>query len=72
MLYTALTRRLRGTFHVKGIIICPKCGRELEMALPPNGGKGHRFNQCFNRDRPDPIKSGNTQAWLKGELAPND
>jgi hypothetical protein len=53
----------------RGPGICPKCGRELELALPL-GGKGQRFNQCFNCDRPDPIKSEQTQAWLKGELAP--
>jgi hypothetical protein len=56
----------------KGTAVCPKCGREMEMALPPNGGKGQRFNQCFSCDRPDPIKSGNAQAWLKGELAPKE
>jgi hypothetical protein len=55
----------------KGPAICPKCGRELELALPL-GGKGQRFNQCFNCDRPDPIKSEQTQAWLKGELAPKE
>jgi hypothetical protein len=43
----------------------------LELALPP-GGKGQPFNQCFNCDRPDPLKSEQTQAWLKGELAPKE
>ena len=54
----------------KGKIACPKCGQGMEMALPPNGGKGQGFNQCFNCNRPDPIKSGNAQAWLRGVLAP--
>lgn len=42
------------------------------MALPPNSGKGQRFNQCFNCDRPDPIKLGDALAWLKDELAPKE
>jgi hypothetical protein len=56
----------------KGPTICPKCGRELELALPP-GGKGQRFEQCFNCDRPDPMKSDRMMnGWLKGELAPRE
>jgi hypothetical protein len=55
----------------KGRTICLKCGRDMELALPP-GGKGERFAQCFNCDRPDPLKSERMQAWLRGELAPKD
>jgi hypothetical protein len=47
---------------------CPKCGREMELALPPEG-KGQRFFQCFNCDRLDPLKSDHSHGWLKGELA---
>jgi hypothetical protein len=56
----------------RGPNTCPKCGRDLELALPPNGSKGERFNQCFNCDRPDPMKSDTTRKWLKGELSPKD
>ena len=56
----------------KGPAICPKCGRILELALPP-GGNGQRFSQCFNCDRPDPMKSDRMMnGWLKGELAPKE
>jgi hypothetical protein len=55
----------------RGPAIRPKCKCELELALPP-GGKGRRFNQCFNCHRPDPLESEQTQAWLKGELAPKE
>jgi hypothetical protein len=34
------------------------------------GGKGRRTFQCFECDRPDPIKTDQTMAWLKGELHP--
>jgi hypothetical protein len=37
------------------------------LALPP-GGKGPRTFQCFDCDRPDPLKSEKTTGWLKGEL----
>lgn len=49
--------------------LCPKCGRELDLALSV-GGDGKRSWQCFDCDQPDPLKSKTTQAWLKGELAP--
>jgi ssDNA-binding Zn-finger/Zn-ribbon topoisomerase 1 len=50
---------------------CPKCGREMELALPPDG-TGQRFYQCFNCDRPDPLKSDHLHGWLKGELGPKE
>ena len=49
--------------------LCPKCGREMDLALPV-GGDGKRTWQCFDCDRPDPLRSKTTQAWLRGELAP--
>jgi hypothetical protein len=50
---------------------CPHCGAYLTLALPP-GGKGKRTFQCFDCDRPDPLKSDEVIGWLKGELAPKD
>jgi hypothetical protein len=41
---------------------CPKCGRQMDLALPSDGTKGKRFYQCFNCDRPDPLKSENDHA----------
>jgi hypothetical protein len=38
------------------------------LALPP-GGKGPRTFQCFECERPDPLKTG-AIGWLKGELQP--
>ncbi len=46
---------------------CPGCGAFLILALPP-GGKGQRTFQCFECDRPDPIKSPYVIGWLAGEL----
>ena len=37
------------------------------LALPP-GGKGRRTFQCFDCDRPDPLRSEGTKGWLQGEL----
>ncbi|WP_298256902.1 hypothetical protein [Bradyrhizobium sp.] len=48
--------------------LCPRCGRKMDAALPP-GGNGKRTWRCFDCDRPDPLTSETTQAWLKGELA---
>jgi hypothetical protein len=48
---------------------CPDCGACLIPALPP-GGKGPRTFQCFECDRPDPIKTDEIIGWLKGELQP--
>ena len=36
-------------------------------ALPP-GGSGKRTFQCFDCDRPDPLKSPDAIGWLAGEL----
>jgi hypothetical protein len=46
---------------------CPHCGTPLLLALPP-GGKGPRTFQCFECDRPDPLKTDQVAGWLNGEL----
>jgi hypothetical protein len=48
--------------------LCPHCGSPMLFALPP-GGEGPRTLQCFECERPDPLKSDALQ-WLKGELQP--
>ena len=48
---------------------CPGCGAHLILALPP-GGDGRRTFQCFECDRPDPLKTDQVTGWLKGELQP--
>jgi hypothetical protein len=48
---------------------CLKCGAKLIVALPP-GGKGQRTLQCFDCGRPDPLKTDEAAAWLKGDLQP--
>jgi hypothetical protein len=50
---------------------CPHCEAYLTLAFLP-GGKGKRTLQCFDCDRPDPLKSDEVIGWLKGELAPKD
>ena len=47
---------------------CPSCGAFLILALPP-GGEGPRTFQCFDCDRPDPMKTDEATGWLSGELA---
>jgi hypothetical protein len=39
----------------------------LILALPP-GGKGKRTFQCFDCERPDPLKMDEVKGWLAGEL----
>ena len=48
---------------------CPNCGADLILALPP-GGKGQRAFQCFDCDRPDPLKTESVLGWVKSELQP--
>jgi hypothetical protein len=48
---------------------CRGCGAFLILALPP-GGKGRRTFQCFECDRPDPLKTDHGIGWLKSELRP--
>ena len=48
---------------------CPNCGAHLILALPPGGG-GPRTFQCFDCDRPDPLKNEKVTGWLKSELHP--
>jgi hypothetical protein len=50
---------------------CPNCGAHLILALPL-GGKGPRTFQCFDCDRPDPLKSEEVSGWLRGELGQGD
>jgi len=50
---------------------CPHCGAHLILALPP-GGKGPRTFQCFECERPDPLKSDEVSGWLRGELGRGD
>ena len=49
---------------------CPRCGAYLVLAASPSSGKGQRMFQCFECDRPDPIKTDKVMGWLKGELQP--
>jgi hypothetical protein len=46
--------------------ICPGCQRAMKLLLQP-GGKPPRTFQCFDCDRPDPLKS-DVLGWLSGEL----
>jgi hypothetical protein len=48
---------------------CPNCGAHLILALPL-GGDGPRTFQCFECDRPDPLKTQKAMGWVKGELHP--
>jgi hypothetical protein len=41
----------------------------LILALPL-GGKGQRTFQCFDCERPDPLKTGQVKGWLESELQP--
>jgi hypothetical protein len=49
---------------------CAKCGACLILVVSPSDGKGPRMFQCFECDRPDPIKTDKVLGWLKGELQP--
>jgi hypothetical protein len=49
---------------------CPNCAAYLVLALPPDGKGEERLFQCFNCDRPDPLKTDRVMGWLKGELHP--
>jgi hypothetical protein len=40
------------------------------MLVLPLGGKGQRMFQCFECDRPDPLKTDKSKGWLKEELQP--
>jgi hypothetical protein len=41
----------------------------MMLALPP-GGKGQRPYQCFQCDRPDPLKTNQVDDRIKGSLKP--
>ncbi len=43
----------------------------LTLALPPDG-KGGRTFQCFDCDRPDPLKTEKAMRWLKSQLQAAD
>jgi hypothetical protein len=47
----------------------PRLRGFLILALPP-GGKGQRKFQCFECERPDPMKTDEATGWLKSELQP--
>jgi CheY-like chemotaxis protein len=51
----------------RSVPICPKCKRLMKFALPP-GGRGQRSYRCLECERPDPMKSEDTQGWFRGEL----
>ena len=48
---------------------CPECGAYLILALPQDG-KGKRTFQCFECDRPDPLKTEAAIGWISSELRP--
>ena len=48
---------------------CPDCGAYLILAPPP-GGEGEGTFECFECDRPDPLKTESMTGWLKSELRP--
>lgn len=48
---------------------CPHCREPLTLALPP-GGKGPRTFQCFDCDRPDPLKTDALRWLMSPELKP--
>jgi hypothetical protein len=41
----------------------------MMLALSP-GGKGQRLYQCFQCERPDPLKTNEIDAWIKDSLKP--
>ena len=41
----------------------------MMLALPPRD-KGHHLYQCFECDRPDPLKTNQLDGWMKGPLKP--
>lgn len=49
---------------------CPTCGAYLILVASPSDGRGLRMLQCFECDRPDPIKIDKVMGWLRGELQP--
>jgi hypothetical protein len=48
---------------------CPKCGANLTLTLPAVG-TGRRTLQCFECDRPDPMKTDKAMGWIKSGLQP--
>jgi tRNA(Ile2) C34 agmatinyltransferase TiaS len=49
--------------------ICPDCGKSMVLALPPRD-KGQRPYQCFQCDRPDPLKTNQIDGRIKASLKP--
>ena len=62
-------RRKMGSMGQADRPTCPHCGAFLILALPPSG-EGQGTFQCFDCDRPDPMKTEKATGWLKGELQP--
>ena len=62
-------RRKNGSMGQAERPTCPNCGAHLILALPP-GGDGPRTFQCFECDRPDPLKTEKAMGWVRGELHP--
>jgi len=61
-----VVRRMRPWDRLGGVGKPPPLA-DLFLALPP-GGKGQRKLQCFDCDRPDPMKTDEATGWLSGEL----
>ncbi len=67
------TFRIGGRNYVMGQaerLRCPTCGAYLILVGSPSDGRGLRMLQCFECDRPDPIKIDKVMGWLRGELQP--
>jgi hypothetical protein len=65
-------RRFSGKFTAMGEgerPTCPKCGANLTLTLPAVG-TGRRTLQCFECDRPDPMKTDKAMGWIKSGLQP--
>lgn len=64
---------LQGDSVLKVAPLCPKCGRHMELLLPPDatGQRAYqRSYQCFDCDRVDPLKSDQVDRWIKSPLKP--
>jgi hypothetical protein len=49
---------------------CLKCGADLTLVLPAVGSTGQRTFQCFDCDRPDPLKTDKAMRWIESGLQP--
>jgi Zn ribbon nucleic-acid-binding protein len=46
--------------------VCPQCQKTMKLMLAK--GARQRVLRCMDCGQPDPMRSAETQAWLKGEL----